>query len=57
MFDYRPFALTAVARCKMLQNRRRLNVTGMNLCEAAWAQDADLPRLGYVVGTRKQHRY
>lgn len=51
MFGHGQFALTAVARCKMLQNGRRLNVTGMILCEATRAQDADSPRLGYVVAT------
>ncbi len=44
MFGHGQFALTAVARCKMLQNGRRLNVTGMILCEATREQVAGSPR-------------
>ena len=51
MFGHGQFALTAVARYKMLQNGRRLNVAGVILREATREQVAGSPRLGYVVAT------
>lgn len=51
MFGHGQFALTAVARRKMLQNGRRLNVMGITLSEATRAQVAGSPPLGYPVAT------